>query len=138
MLKAAIEPVLPARMAVLFGLRGAGPSPPCHYVKGIVGGARGRLHCAALLCTALLCTARPRRVPAAPAGRGRAVRCGAVRALRFGCAVAARSRVPGRSLSFDFESRCVVCERWGLETFGEVCQLLPEVFFSGDTRFILI
>lgn len=79
MLKAAIEPVLPARMAVLFGLRGAGPSPPCHYVKGIVGGARGRLHCAALLCTALLCTARPRRVPAAPAGRGRAVRCGAVR-----------------------------------------------------------
>lgn len=66
------------------------------------------------------------------------MRCGAVRALRFGCAVAARSRVPGRSLSFDFESRCVVCERWGLETFGEVCQLLPEVFFSGDTRFILI
>lgn len=89
MLKAAIEPVLPARMAVLFGLRGAGPSPPCHYVKGIVGGARGRLHCAALLCTALLCTARPRRVPAAPAGRGRAVRCGAVRSGL--CALGARS-----------------------------------------------
>lgn len=114
MLKAAIEPVFPARMAVLFGLRGAGPSPPCHYVKGIVGGARGRLLCTALLrtallCSALHCTARSRRVPQPRPDGDR--RCDALRALRFGCAVAARSRVPGRSLSFDFESRCVVCER---------------------------
>lgn len=83
MLKAAIEPVFPARMAVLFGLRGAGPSPPCHYVKGIVGGARGRLLCTALLrtallCSALHCTALHCAVPSsstAPAGQGQALRC---------------------------------------------------------------
>lgn len=138
MLKAAIEPVFPARMAVLFGLRGAGPSPPCHYVKGIVGGARGRLLCTALLrtallCSALHCTARSRRVPQPrPDGDKR---CDALRALRFGCAVAARSRVPGRSLSFDFESRCVVCERaLAIGNFRRCVSFFLKCFFFFSRR----
>lgn len=126
MLKAAIEPVFPARMAVLFGLRGAGPSPPCHYVKGIVGGARGRLLCTALLRTALLCSAlhcTALRGPVEFHSPGRTGTGAAMRSVL--CALAARSPqgLAFRADLFHLTLKAgVLCasERWRLETFGGV------------------